>query len=346
MGKMYNESQKQAFMNQFEPRKQNTGNTKNLSKNTFGSIADYEEQRNVDICDISVSEYPEILAQSCKGKVRRFSSYVDRLKVLLRYRTYCETLGLINPVVHFEHAQEKVSYEELIEVFKKYVTAPSIHTPDELYDVCEEAFETRKGETTLEDYLLAMSIMYYYSITEPQMADLKRRDISPTDNGVRIEAGENHIEIMGKCAKVILKISRSLESVVNYNGKTREYSMNRQFVFARVQDVDEESRRKRVNYYFQELSAAIKDNENVPTIAEIKHLGAVYRMAESLIRECITKETFSTYTKEKIYIDYYCHLHRMQPQNVKIAVNTFKALEVKYDVEQEWKYLENINIVK
>lgn len=336
---MYNENQKKAFIRQL-----NSNGITQTAENTFISIASYEKKMNKDICDISVREYPKILL-GCESNIQRYSYYVDMLKVLLKYREYCAANGLIMPILFYESIDEKITYKQMLEEFKNIETT-ELYDPQSLYSFYSRILNINI-ESTPEDYYLGLLILYYYGLTNDDISNIRRGDIEQIQDTIKINLVNYQIELEGRCADHFIKLLKNTTCGTYYSERLKIYEMNREYLFARCSDKTEEERLKTVNNYTRYTTGKLKEQKNVPTISDIRHRGAIYRLCSDLIKRNTSKEVFFSLSNQRIYTNYYYYLHNIREvkEDTKVGTSRVKSIEVRYDLEKEWEYLEN-NIVR
>lgn len=336
MKTMYNENQKKAFIRQLKK-----GKEPQVAENAFAGIESYERNNNKDICDIAPRQYPKILTECCKNiHIQRYSYYMDMIKALLNYREYCAAHGLITPVLYYESANDKFTYKELLEEFKNNINTVILPEPETLYEFYSHLLGIHK-ENTPEDYYLGLLILYYYGLTNEDISEIRRSQVWQEDSEVKINMGKHTISIEGKCGKHIYKISQSIINATYYSERFKIYHMNSEFVYGREKDTDAVQRKRTVHNYARYTVGKLQQQSNVPTLSDVKHQGAIYRMCRDLISDGVQKEAFFNLASKEIYSKYYCYFHNIRAdENFKVGTNQLKIIEVIYDLEKEWQYLE------
>ncbi len=336
MKKMYNEEQKKAFIRQLKK-----GKEPQVAENAFAGIESYERKNNKDICDIAPRQYPKILTECCNNiHIQRYSYYMDMIKALLNYREYCVAHGLITPALYFEFANDKFTYRKLLEEFKSNTNTVILPDPKTLYKFYSELLGIYK-ESTPEDFYLGLLILYYYGLTNDDIAEIKRSQIRQESGVTEINMGTYTIFIEGKCGKHIFKIAQSTVNATHYSERFKVYHMNSEFVYGRDNDTDAAQRQRTVHNYARYTVGKLQQQSNTPTLSDVKHQGAIYRMCRDLIKDGIQKDEFFNLTNKEIYSKYYCYFHNIRTdENLKVGTSQFKTIEVVYDLEKEWQYLE------
>ena len=339
MRNMYNENQKKAFIKKLN----SNGVPQKLAENAFIGIASYEREMSTDICDVPVQEYPKILAGYCKedNNIQRYSYYLDMLKMLVKYREFCAANGLITPAKYFESAGDQINYKDILEEFKKYSQSVKLQTPQLLYLFYSKLLNIQ-SENTPEDYYLGLLILYYFGLSNDDIASIKRSDVSNVNGETIINMDEYLISIPGECGVHIKKLAENTISATYYTERFKVYHMNKEFIFARSSDKTEEDRKKRMKNYMRYTVGKLKEEKNTPTLSDVKHQGTIYRLCADLIKDKVQKETFFNSTNKRIYAYYYYYYHniRKPDENIKIGTSQLKAIEVKFDLEKEWEFLE------
>lgn len=268
----------------------------------FEKISRCEIKKDIDICNQSPYDYPEILFQSME--FQRFSYFREIFLKLMNYRAFCFESGDIIGTIYFSnlamHPTDVIGTDELYGFFKtnmeKYNPFGVIYTPDGLYKTLISELYNGCGAITtsvsLHDYVARktvtldeLTVLYvmlqYFGICSEDCGDIRRKDVTfnAEEGSYTILVHNKIYEITGKTIGLLEKClnARFIEKRHGFVSKTVQLSYD--YLLVLSDDEGSEGRGKRMKKYYSKFA---KDSTmvdiRIPTISNIRFYGDIRRM--------------------------------------------------------------------
>ena len=362
---MYNGHQKDLFIKNIISK---TAEVK--ARILFERIASYEQEQGTDICNENPRLYPRIISES-DMRIQRFDYFYGLYNLLLNYRVFCYTRGLIDPSRYFQYdpgdpdnalpETEKMIY--LYNEFVKYKKHLQVPTPDDCVTVLQETLlkniSTDRNCISMDEYRLAYVILRYLGISENDIMRLKLADIKNVNGKYYVIGVETHCEANTE------KAYRAIDRLVNNRtikqitraGSVRIRPLGSEYLFAYRDDekfADEIN--ERVKKRVEKIKINIRkemskfDMADCPTLSDIVFRGTIYRMCIHERREDIDEMQELSYSQWFTLYTYYEHPEQWdfaKDPLIDVApiatVPIAKAVEIKNIFFETYDYLEQNN---
>lgn len=345
---MYNSRQKNAFLKTVKANKRRY-------KIMFDEFAAYEEEHNMDICDVDSTIYPELLMKYLKPQ--RFGYFYGLYRSLMAYRMFCYSRNLVDPVEFFSHELEpKVDMEDMYSVFSEHNEGVKLRTPGE----CIRCFQSRLlndvsndcliPTLTADDYKLAYVVLKYLGVDDYSMSLITRDCVTTINNVLYINVNATTYEVYDDAAQELLRRLCEVREIRTPlpNTGVKITGLDDRYLLAQEKDDTSELRQKRIEKIYNTISKKISvyDVNNVPSITDVMYQGTIYRMCVGEHRFNLADyENFTSREWVALYESYFTsNQKKYDPSSISTSNTTVvRAMEIEKGFFEEYRYLDENN---
>lgn len=359
---MYNGHQKNLFLKNIVSQA-----TRTKVKPLFEKLADYEQEQETDICNINPTLYPQAISQ-CNMRIQRFEYFYNLYNLLLNYRIFCYSRGLIDPSKYFQYNPddaenslpdtEKIMY--LYDEFVEHRKREQIPTPEKCIEVLRKTLlpnaSVERDYISMDEYRLAYIALLYLGIDSDDVARLKITDVRNIGDKCYVAGINSHCEVnTPEAYKLINKLAtvRTIKQITRA-GSVRIRPLGSEYLFAYRSDensMDDIDARMKVR--IDKIKSLIRKEMSkyeimdCPTLSDVIFQGVLYKMCCKERRSDIEEIRNLTYQQWVTLYSYYEHpscwdatkdpLKDVVPMS---AVNVARAVEIKNAFFETYEYLE------